>query len=45
VRKGVMKLYGFDELPTPAEVKKIAEKWHPLETVGTCLAWSVLREK
>ncbi|MFX0044267.1 MAG: DNA-3-methyladenine glycosylase family protein [Candidatus Hermodarchaeota archaeon] len=44
VRKGVMKLYGLDELPTPGEVKKIAEKWHPLETVGTCLAWSVLRE-
>lgn len=44
VRKGVMKLYNLDELPTPGEVKKIAEKWHPLETVGTCLAWSVLRE-
>jgi len=44
VRKGVMKLYDLDELPTPGEVKKIAEKWHPLETVGTCLAWSVLRE-
>ncbi len=45
VRKGVMRLYGLDELPTPGEVKKIAEKWHPLETVGTCLAWSVLREE
>ncbi len=45
VRKGVMKLYGLDELPTPGEVKKIAKEWHPLETVGTCLAWSVLREE
>jgi DNA-3-methyladenine glycosylase II len=44
VRKGVMKLYNLDELPTPSEVKKIAQKWHPLETVGTCLAWGVLRE-
>ncbi|MFW9800203.1 MAG: DNA-3-methyladenine glycosylase family protein [Candidatus Thorarchaeota archaeon] len=45
VRKGVMKLYGLDEMPTPSKVKKLAEKWHPLETVGTCLAWQVLRDE
>lgn len=44
VRKGVMKLYGLDEVPTPKEVIVIAEKWHPLETVGTFLAWRVLEE-
>jgi len=44
VRKGVMKLYGLDKMPTPKEVKIIAEKWQPLETVGTCLAWRVLEE-
>ncbi|MGD9397832.1 MAG: DNA-3-methyladenine glycosylase 2 family protein [Candidatus Thorarchaeota archaeon] len=44
VRKGVMKLYGLDEMPTPKEVVKIAEAWHPLETVGTFLAWRVLDE-
>ncbi|MHA1928643.1 MAG: DNA-3-methyladenine glycosylase family protein [Candidatus Thorarchaeota archaeon] len=44
VRKGVMKLYGLEKMPTPKEVKIIAEKWQPLETVGTCLAWRVLEE-
>ena len=44
VRKGIMKLYGFEKMPTPKEVKVIAEKWHPLETVGTCLAWGILEE-
>ena len=45
VRKGVMKLYSFDEMPTSKAVKVIAEKWQPLETVGTCLAWRVLEEE
>jgi len=44
VRKGIMKLYGLETMPTPKEVKKIAENWHPLETVGTCLAWGILEE-
>ncbi|MFX1262386.1 MAG: DNA-3-methyladenine glycosylase family protein, partial [Promethearchaeota archaeon] len=35
VRKGVQKLYRLQEMPTPKQVKTIAEKWHPLETVGT----------
>lgn len=39
VRKGVMKLYGLADVPTAKQVKEIAEKWHPLETVGTYLAW------
>ena len=45
VRKGVMKLYGLDEMPSPKEVIVIAEKWQPLETVGTCLAWRVIEEE
>ncbi|TFH03168.1 MAG: DNA-3-methyladenine glycosylase 2 family protein [Candidatus Thorarchaeota archaeon] len=44
VRKGVMKLYNLDKVPTPKEVIVLAEKWHPLETVGTFLAWRVLEE-
>ncbi|MFX1483556.1 MAG: DNA-3-methyladenine glycosylase family protein [Promethearchaeota archaeon] len=39
VRKGVMKLYGLDKVPTQKEVDRIAESWHPWETVGTFLAW------
>jgi DNA-3-methyladenine glycosylase II len=45
VRKGVMKLYGLEEMPTPKQVKELAEKWHPLETVGTVLAWRVLESE
>jgi DNA-3-methyladenine glycosylase II len=45
VRKGVMKLYGLDKVPTQKEVEKIAESWHPLETVGTYLAWRVVDDE
>lgn len=45
VRKGVMKLYGLDKMPTQKEVDKIAEPWHPLETVGTYLAWRVVDDE
>lgn len=44
VRKGVMKVYGLDKMPTQKEVDALAEPWHPLETVGTFLAWRVLDE-
>ncbi|MGY5875275.1 MAG: hypothetical protein RTU30_05985 [Candidatus Thorarchaeota archaeon] len=42
VCKGVQKMYSLPEVPTPKQVQTIAEKWHPLETVGTYLAWRVL---
>ena len=42
---GVMKLYGLWEMPTPTQVRNLAEKWHPLETVGTVLAWRVLESE
>ncbi|MFW9807085.1 MAG: O-antigen ligase family protein, partial [Candidatus Thorarchaeota archaeon] len=35
----MMVLYGLDKMPTQKEVDKIAETWHPLETVGSFLAW------
>ncbi len=45
VRKGVQKLYGLAEVPTPKQVEVIADKWHPLETVGTYLAWRILESE
>ena len=45
VRKGVMQLYGLKEMPTPTQIKNLAEKWHPLETFGTVLAWRVLESE
>jgi DNA-3-methyladenine glycosylase II len=45
VRKGVQKMYNLKEMPTQKQVVEITKKWHPLETVGTFLAWRVLDEK
>lgn len=45
VRKGVMKLYSLDEMPSEKQVVELAKKWHPLETVGTYLAWRVLEDE
>ena len=45
VRKGVMKLYELDKMPTQKEVDKIAKAWHPLETVGSFLAWRVVDDE
>ena len=45
VRKGVMVLYGLDKMPSQKEVEKLAEAWHPLETVGSYLAWRALDDE
>ncbi|HSW80591.1 MAG TPA: DNA-3-methyladenine glycosylase [Candidatus Saccharimonadales bacterium] len=41
VRNAVKKLYGFDNIPTPDEVKLIAEQnnWHPYETAACWYLW------
>jgi hypothetical protein len=38
-------MYNLKEMPTQKQVVEIAKKWHPLETVGTFLAWRVLDEE
>ena len=40
-----MKLYRLAKMLTPTQVKNLAEKWYPLETVGTVLAWRVLESE
>jgi DNA-3-methyladenine glycosylase II len=45
VRKGIMKLYDLETMPTQKEAEKLAESWYPLETVGTFLAWRVLDDE
>ena len=45
VRKGVQKMYNLKEMPSQKQVVEIAKKWHPLETVGTYLAWRVLDDE
>ncbi|MHA2402670.1 MAG: DNA-3-methyladenine glycosylase family protein [Candidatus Kariarchaeaceae archaeon] len=44
VRKGVQKMYNLDELPTPSKIKDLTKHWHPLESVGTFLAWRALED-
>jgi DNA-3-methyladenine glycosylase II len=44
IKNGIWKLYGFDHLPTPAEVQAIATKnhWHPYESVACWYIWKSL---
>jgi DNA-3-methyladenine glycosylase II len=44
VRSGIKKLYGFDQLPTPDEVREVAAKnnWHPYESVASWYIWRSL---
>ena len=44
IRNGVRKLYGFDDVPTPAQIAEIAQKnhWHPYESVASWYVWQSL---
>ncbi len=44
LRKGVQRLYGFDELPGEAEIEQIAQKWRPYRTVATWYIWKSLKQ-
>lgn len=44
VRSGIRELYGFNDLPTPDEIREIAAKhsWHPYESVASWYVWEYL---
>jgi len=44
IKNGIMKLYGFDALPTPEQVRETAVKynWHPYESVASWYIWHSL---
>ena len=44
IRNGIGKLYDFQSVPTPEEVKIIADKnsWHPYESVASWYIWQSL---
>jgi DNA-3-methyladenine glycosylase II len=44
IRNGIMKLYGLDHIPLPAEIETIATKnqWHPYESVASWYIWQSL---
>jgi DNA-3-methyladenine glycosylase II len=42
VRNAVRKAYGLEEMPTPAEMLMISEKWHPYCSVASWYLWRSL---
>lgn len=41
IRSAIKKLYGYDHLPSPAEITELAERkgWHPYESVACWYLW------
>jgi DNA-3-methyladenine glycosylase II len=42
IRNAVRKAYGLSELPTPAELLALAEKWHPYCSIASWYLWRSL---
>ncbi len=42
IRNAVRKAYGLEELPKPAELAKLAEKWHPYCSIASWYLWRSL---
>jgi DNA-3-methyladenine glycosylase II len=42
IRSAVRKAYGLPELPKPAELAKLAEKWHPYCSIASWYLWRSL---
>jgi DNA-3-methyladenine glycosylase II len=42
VRKGAQILYELDDLPKPAELASLAERWRPYRSVGAWYLWAVV---
>lgn len=42
IRAAVQKAYGFQQLPQPAEVEALGEKWRPYRTVASWYLWRSL---
>jgi len=44
IRNGIRRLYGFEDAPTPDQIREIAAKhnWHPYESVASWYVWQSL---
>jgi DNA-3-methyladenine glycosylase II len=42
IRNAIRKAYNLDEVPSPAEVEAMAERWHPYCTVASWYLWRSL---
>lgn len=45
VRAAVKKAYGLEELPTPAEMQRIAASWHPYCSIASWYLWRSLENQ
>jgi 3-methyladenine DNA glycosylase/8-oxoguanine DNA glycosylase len=45
IRAAVRKVYGLEELPTPAEVDQMSLRWRPYCTVASWYLWRSLEDK
>ena len=42
IRNAVKRAYGLEDLPKPAQLLQIAEKWQPYRTVASWYLWRSL---
>ncbi|CEG58782.1 DNA-3-methyladenine glycosylase [Legionella fallonii LLAP-10] len=42
VRKGFMKVYALDDMPTPKELEQYGERWSPFRTAASWYLWRAL---
>ena len=42
IKKGIMELYDFYELPTPKQMMEKSKSWQPHRTIASWYLWSVL---
>ncbi|GAB2250415.1 hypothetical protein Droror1_Dr00016665 [Drosera rotundifolia] len=45
IRKGVMLLYGLEELPRPSQMEQLCEKWRPYRSVASWYMWRFVEAK
>jgi DNA-3-methyladenine glycosylase II len=45
IRKAMMLNYGLSELPSPAEMERIAEPWRPYRTLACRYLWRALENE
>lgn len=42
LRKGIQKIYGHKNLPTPETIEELSLHWSPYRTYAACAIWSIL---
>ena len=42
IRRAAQRAYGFDELPAPAEVDELGERWRPHRSLASIYLWESL---